>query len=434
MAPRGLLGRSLLILVTPMVLLQVVTAIIFYDRHWDTVARRLAEGIAGDIGTILDLTNRFPAPENRGWIFALAKRQMALDIVMQDGAILPNVQYDQPDFDMESVLERILQERIQRPVVMDGGFLDRTVTLKIQLSSGVMVIEASSKRLYSSTTYIFVMWMVGTSLVLIGIATLFLTNQVRSIRRLSLTAEAFGKGRDMPPIKEEGAREVRQAAHAFNVMRERIQRQIAQRTEMLAGVSHDLRTPLTRMKLQLAMMPDTADTADLQDDVAEMERMVEGYLAFARGEGTEAVEDTDLPDLVRQVVSRFGRNHPGLDVRGLDCSPLSLPLRPSAIERCLGNLLGNAARYGTQIRLTLHPRASWVDLIVEDDGPGIPEAQREDVFRAFWRADPSRNSQTGGIGLGLTIARDVARVHGGDILLDESKALGGLKATLRLPL
>lgn len=434
LAPRGLLGRSLLILVTPMVLLQVVTAIIFYDRHWDTVARRLAEGIAGDVATVMELMTRFPDSADRNWIFTLAQTQMGLTVTESDGAILPNQQYDQPDYNMMSVLEQLLQERIDRPVVIDGSLFDRTILIRVQLSTAVLTIEMPTKRLYSSTTYIFVLWMVGTSLVLIGIATLFLTNQVRSIRRLAESAERFGKGQDVPSIKEEGAREVRQAAHAFNVMRERIQRQIAQRTEMLAGVSHDLRTPLTRMKLQLAMMPESTDSADLQEDVAEMERMVEGYLAFARGEGTETVVETDLTDLVDQLAGRFRRTHPSLQVRGLNIPPLCLPLRPTAIERALSNLLGNAARYGKTVRLSLRRRSNWVDLVVEDDGPGIPPDRREDVFRAFWRADASRNSQTGGVGLGLTIARDVARVHGGDILLGDSRALGGLEATLRLPL
>jgi two-component system osmolarity sensor histidine kinase EnvZ len=432
LAPRGLLARSLLILVVPLIILQVVTAIIFYDRHWDTVMRRLAGAISGEVAVVIDLMDRHPEPEDRRWIFTTVARHMNLELQLRRGEVLPNAGRA-PNGALEDVMTGSLAERVRRPFVVEADMLDRDLMIAVQLSEGVLVVNAPRKRLFSSTTYIFVMWMVGTSMVLFGIATVFMSNQVRSIRRLAAGADGFGKGRDLPPIKPEGAREVRQAAHAFNVMRDRIRRQIAQRTEMLAGVSHDLRTPLTRMKLQLAMMSGADEAGDLAEDVAEMERMVDGYLAFARGEGLEPVAEVDLGTLVDEVASRFQRNGAAVEVAGTAGTSILLPIRRNAMERCLSNLIANAVRYGKAVRISLARDEDGVEISVEDDGPGVPVEQREDVFKAFFRGEPSRNPKTGGTGLGLTIARDVVRSHGGDLALEDSEDLGGLKAVIRLP-
>lgn len=431
--PRGLLGRALLILVIPLVLLQVVTAVVFFDRHWDTVMRRLANSIAGDISTVLSLLDRYPAPEDQAWIISAARVHMDLDIAIHPGAILPNAV--RPSFaadTIEQAMATALDERVRRPYAIDVGVLAREMTIHLQLPGGVMQVVAPRKRLFSSTTYVFVMWMVGTALVLTGLAAWFMSKQVRSIRRLAASADRFGKGRDVPPIKPEGAREVRQAAEAFNVMRERIQRQIAQRTEMLAGVSHDLRTPLTRMKLQLAMMGDGPDIRDLSEDVNEMERMIEGYLAFARGDGHEPVAPADLAALAESIAARFRRNGGTVETVGT-AAPLLVPVRSNALDRALSNLVANALRYARRVRVTLRSEPGAAEVWVEDDGPGIPEDKREDVFRAFTRLDPSRNPKTGGTGLGLTITRDIVRGHGGDVTLHDSPTLGGLKAVVRLP-
>lgn len=432
LVPRGLLGRFLLILVVPLVVLQAVTAQVFFDRHWDTVVRRLAIGIAGDVAAVVDLLVRFPDSGQRTWIFDLARARMRLDIVFSPGEILPNIPAPEVGERAADVLAISLRESLQRPVVIEAGFFSGDINIAVQLSDGVLHVVAPRKRLFTSTTYIFLLWMVGTSLVLLGVAILFTSNQVRSIRRLAASAEGFGKGRDLPPIKPEGAREVRQAGIAFNQMRARIRRQIDQRTEMLAGVSHDLRTPLTRMRLQLAMMGDSAEISDLKDDIAEMERMLDGYLDFARGEGTEVAAETDLSDLVDRMAGRFRRHGVSVELAAPPDEPVLLTVRALGLERALGNLLSNAARYGTRVRLGLGLGEEWVDIVVEDDGPGIPLSLREDVFRPFWRGEPSRNSRTGGVGLGLSIAREMAHAHGGEIFLDES-SLGGLKAVVHLP-
>lgn len=429
--PHGLLGRSLLIIVTPLLVVQIVSTYIFYATHWDTVARRLANSLAGDVGAVIESLRAFPEPESRRVVLGAVARKMELEARFEEGGILPNVAADKPDGLMEEALSQALKERVQRPFQVDSESLDREILIRVQLSNGLLDVFVPRKRLFSSTTYIFVLWMVGTSMLLFGIATIFMRNQVRSVRKLATAVDAFGKGRDVPLFKPEGATEVRQAAQAFNMMRDRIHRQIQQRTEMLAGVSHDLRTPLTRMKLQLALLPDVDGVAELGEDVSEMERMVEGYLAFARGEGGEKPQGTDLGALVEDVVGRFRREGRDIDLH-LE-GPVHMPLRRNALARAVSNLIGNAVRYGGHVWVRCGMRPGAAEIIIDDDGPGIPAAQREEVFKAFRRLEGSRNAATGGVGLGLTITRDIVRTHGGDVLLEDSP-LGGLRARIRLPL
>ena len=429
--PQGLMGRSLLIIVTPLIVVQVVSTYIFYASHWDTVARRLSSGLAGDIGAVIESLRAFPGPENRLRILGIAAAKMDLDIRFQIGGILPNTPQPAAHGIMEQALVEALRERVERPVLIDATSLEREIAVKVQLSDGLMEVFVPRKRLFSSTTYIFVLWMVGTSLLLLGIATIFMRNQVRSVRKLAAAADSFGKGRDVPNFKPEGAAEVRQAAQAFNLMQDRIKRQIQQRTEMLAGVSHDLRTPLTRMKLQLAMLGEVDGRTELEEDVAEMEHMVEGYLAFARGEGGETAKPSDLAELVEEVALRFRREGCQLDLHVEDS--LIMPLKPQALARVLSNLIGNAHRYGGHVWVRVGKKPDAAEVIIDDDGPGIPADKREQVFKPFFRLERSRNLATGGVGLGLTIARDIVRGHGGEVLLEDSP-LGGLRARIRLPL
>jgi two-component system osmolarity sensor histidine kinase EnvZ len=327
-------------------------------------------------------------------------------------------------------LANALNARVQRPFLIDSRSLKNLVEVYVQLPDGVLRVTAPRKRLFSSTTYVFILWMVGTSLVLFGGATFFMRAQMHPIRRLALAADAFGKGHDVPDFKLRGAEEVRQAGAAFNLMRARIQRQIQQRTEMLAGVSHDLRTPLTRMKLELAMMPESAEVNELRADVAEMAKMVEGYLAFARGDSTAKPEPVDLAQLLRDVAN--GAARAGQPVELKVEGPMPVSIRPDAIRRCLDNLVANARRHARRVTITADYVGAAIEIAVDDDGPGIPEDMREEVFRPFFRLENSRNRETGGAGLGLTIARDVMRSHGGELTLDRSP-MGGLRALLRLP-
>jgi len=378
---------------------------------------------------VIETMRRFPGKENEALVLAAAS-SMGMRVVYRRDEILPNVAPEIGDGILDRRLSKALEERVRRPFHMDSWTYDRQVRIKVQLPNGVLDVFVSRERLFSSTTYIFVMWMVGTSMVLFAIASIFMRNQVRPIRRLAAAADALGKGRDVPDIKPEGATEIRVAAAAFNLMRERIQRSIGQRTEMLAGVSHDLRTPLTRMKLQLAMLGDGDGIADLKADLADMEDMVEEFLSFARGEGTEAVVDADIRELVDDVVASARRDGASIDVDG-DFA-LVVPVRPNAFKRCLTNLVVNAMVHADHIVVHASRDGEAIEVTIDDDGPGIPSDQREEVFKPFYRLDSARNLDAGGTGLGLTIARDVMRGHGGDIRLEQAPA-GGVRARLRLP-
>ena len=426
--PRSLFGRSLMIIVTPLVLLQVVSGFVFYESHWDKVTLRLARNLAGDIASVISLLRQNPNTQEP--VFDMAADHMEMKLRMKVGDILPNAPPDESGL-MERALVRALSEYVGKPFQIDTHSLDRHVVIRVQLTDGVLVVVTTRKRLFSSTTYIFVLWMVGTAMILFGVAVIFMRNQVKPIRRLALAADTFGKGRDAPTFKPEGASEVRQAATAFIAMRDRIQRQITQHTEMLAGVSHDLRTPLTRMKLQLALLGDREGAADLKGDVEEMEYMLEGYLAFARGEGSETPTPTSLTALLGAVVAQARRK--GGDAIDLHTEgEITVPIRPAAMKRCVTNLIDNALRYADHVSVRAGRRGDAVEITIDDDGPGIPEDRRDDVFKPFFRLESSRNPVTGGVGLGLTIARDVLRGHGGDIELGDSPS-GGLRARLRLP-
>ncbi len=427
--PRSLLGRSLMIIVTPLVLLQLVSAFIFYESHWDKVSVRLARGVAGDIGSVITLLRQFPDPEDRAWVFGLAADHMELAVALQEKGILPNEPVHPQDLTERALIDA-LREQVSQPFQLDPDSLDRFYMVSIQLPAGVLEVMVPRKRLFSSTVYVFVLWMVGTSMILFGVATIFMRNQVKPIRRLAIAADNFGKGREVVRVKPEGATEVRQATLAFLSMRERILRQISQRTDMLSGVSHDLRTPLTRMKLQLAMSGDGEGISDLRTDVAEMEHMLESYLAFARGEGTEQPRLANLTDLLGEITEQARRNGGLID---LHCEgSFTMPLRPNALKRAIANLIDNAQRYAKHVWIRAGRRADAIEILIDDDGPGIPADKRDDVFRPFYRLDSSRNPETGGSGLGLAIALDIVRGHGGDIELADAPT-GGLRARVRLP-
>ena len=428
--PRSLLGRAVLIIITPLILMQVISSYVFYDRHYYTITKRLAQGLAGDVAAVITLLERDPDLQHRREVFQMARAAMQLQLSLTEGAQLPESAPAPVRTVVESRLDDALRDILRQPFYIDARSVRGHVEIFVQLPEGVLRVLVTDERLFSSTTYIFIFWTIGSSILLFGIAVIFMRNQVKPIRRLARAAESFGKGQEVRDFKPEGATEVRQAAAAFINMRDRIKRQIQQRTEMLAGVSHDLRTPLTRMKLQLEMLPDVPDAAYLQADVAEMEHMVEGYLAFARGEGQETPAPTDLGSLLRDVVAQMTRDGRAIDLHVEQ--DLALPLRRDAMRRCLTNLLANAQRHGKHVAVRAGRRKNLVEITIDDDGPGIPPERYEDVFKPFFRLEQSRNPATGGAGLGLTIARDVARSHGGDVTVEAAPG-GGLRARIWLP-
>ena len=425
--PRTLEGRTFLILVVPAVIAQMITVYIFFERHFSALSVELSRGVAGEVAMLIDETERNPAGRQRAFDSAAATLELSVNFEPQATLGADVVSHWNPL--IEPILATALEERVGRPFTIGAFGDDNWVEIRVQLPDGVLDVRSPQRRLFTYTAFVFIGWVIGASLLLTWIAVIFMRNQVRPIRRLALAAENFGKGRYTMRLRPAGALEVRQAAAAFVTMRDRIRRQIVQRTEMLAGVSHDLRTPLTRMKLQLALLKDGEDTEELRADVVEMETMIEAYLAFARGEGGETPQRTDLAQMLRDVVAgQPGGEAVALEIEG----PIALQVRPTAMKRCLGNLLGNALRYADTVRVTAGWSGHTVRIVIDDDGPGIPEESREDVFRPFFRLDPSRNVSTGGVGLGLSIARDIAHGHGGEIALEDSP-MGGLRVVLTLP-
>ena len=426
--PRSLLWRGLLMILVPLVLLQVVTLRVFYGSHLDVVSRRLSSAVAGEIAHTITLMQRFPGQENTDWILEDARRHFGLGIRMIRNGALPGGPRVNVIGPMDDDLDDALRAQLTMPFFMDWASDTRVVIVQVQVADGIVTFEAPRKRLYTSTVYLFVLWVVGSAALLFGIAALFMRNQVRAIRRLAKAAEDFGIGRDGGSIRPEGATEVRQAAAAFNRMQDRIRRFLSQRTEMLAGVSHDLRTPLTRLRLSLEMLPATEemepDIHEMTADVQEMERMIGAYLAFARGEGTEQAEQVDLSALLDDIAARARRT--GANVTLAVPSGLVLALRVDAVRRAVTNLVENAHRHAQRMILSAEVQGRSILVTVDDDGPGIPEDRRESVFRPF------ESATEGGTGLGLTIARDIVRAHGGDIALGISP-LGGLRAQVRLP-
>ncbi len=427
--PRSLLGRSLLMILVPLVLLEAVALQIFYGSHLSLISRRLTGAVAGDVAFVAHLFDRFPDAGDREAILYFSARNLELHMRFHPGAELAREPLPSVPGPTDEDLSGAMRQLVGRPFTIQWAPNPRPILLKVQLPDGVLSIDVPHKRLYAGTIYVFLVWLVGTSILVFAIAALFMRNQVRAIRRLAAAAEAFGMGRDEGPIKPEGAAEVRRAGSAFNRMQERIRRYLAQRTDMLAGVSHDLRTPLTRLRLALAILPVraelAADVAAMTTDVEEMERLIEGYLAFARGEGSEQVRPVDLSLMLAEVAD--GARRAGAEVTLEAPNNLTLPLRPDAVRRAITNLVDNARRHARRIALAAATQSGRSVLVtVDDDGPGIPPERRESVFRPF------ESGAADGTGLGLAIARDIVRAHGGEIVLEQSP-LGGLRARIRLP-
>ncbi|MFL4973080.1 MAG: ATP-binding protein [Microvirga sp.] len=428
--PKGLYARALIIIIAPVILLQSVVAYVFMERHYQLVTRRLSSAVTADIAALIDIYESYPQDKDASTLARIASERLQLDVDILRNTDLPPPG-PKPFFDiLDETLTDELRRQIDRPYWIDTVGRSSYVEVRIKLDQNdVMRILARRSQAYASNSHIFLVWMGGSSFVLLGIAILFLRNQIRPILRLAEAAEALGKGREIE-FRPRGAREVRQAGHAFMEMKRRIERNIEQRTTMLNGVSHDLRTILTRFKLSLVFLGQTPEVDDLKRDVDEMSRMLEGYLAFARGDSGEQAVRTDLRALLSELqidAERQGHST-RLDIAG---DPV-VTVRPGAFRRLLFNLVSNAARHGERIALSAHHEARWLTVHVDDDGPGIPPELRQEVFKPFVRLDEARNQDEGGSGLGLAIARDIARSHGGDIFLDTSP-LGGLRATVRLP-
>ncbi len=427
--PKRLYSRSLLIVIVPMVILQCVIAYFFMERHWQSVTFRLSTALTQDIAALIDLYRTTPLDHGTANLERIAFERLALDVDFLPKQSLPTA-LPKPFFSLlDHSLSNEIRKQIGLPFWIDTVGRSSMVEIRIQLGDAVLRVLARRSAAYASNAHIFILWMLGTSSVLLAVAIAFLRNQIRPIVRLALAAENLGKGR-LIDYRPSGALEVRRAGYAFIEMRRRIERTLEQRTTMLNGVSHDLRTILTRFKLSLALMEEGPDSEALQKDIDEMGRMLEAYLAFARGDAGEVSAAVDIGALLEELKSEAERQGrpTKIEVNG----ETTMIVRPHAFKRCLANLVGNALRYGTQIQIEASRDQRFLTVHVDDDGPGIAPDKREEVFRPFHRLDEARNQDHGGTGLGLAIARDIARSHGGEVLLGESP-LGGLRATVRVP-
>lgn len=433
--PKGLYARALLIIITPIVVLEGVIAFAFMERHWQAVTRRLSEATARDIAALIDVYEDLPKRDRDQKMIDLARERLGLTLEVLPQGDLPPPQ-PKPFFAvLDRALSNELRRNVQLPFWIDTVGESKNVEIRIKTEDSILRFVATRSQTYASNSHIFLLWMVGTSVILLTVAILFLRNQIRPILRLADAADAFGKGRSIPEdFRPRGAREVRQAAVAFLQMRERIRTHVDQRTTMLAGVSHDLRTVLTRFKLELALLGDTPETRALSADVNEMQHMLEDYLAFAKGDGGEEAKPTNLRELLQEIYveSQIYGSSIELKLRKRD-QDLVLPIKRQAFKRAITNLVTNAARFGDQIIIRAATEGTWVRIEVDDNGPGIPASERENVFRPFYRLDHARNQDEGNSGLGLAIARDIAKSHGGEISLGQS-SMGGLRAIISLPL
>ena len=432
--PKTLFGRMLAIILVPMILVQVVTVFIFYERHWDSVTRQMAASLAGDIDFIVTQAGANPDQDGLRVLADTASRYSDIQLAYSQDKIL--TPYSQPDRSApyaEEAFAGVLDSKLEYPWWIDLRSDPDYILIHIQLAEGVLELQAGRKRLISSTSWTFFGWTVGSSLFLFCIALLFMQAQVRPIISLANAARQLGMGRQSDDWHLQGAKEVRLVGRAFSAMRHRINRQLTERTSMLAGVSHDLRTPLTRMRLQLALMPQSAESTELQQDIDELEQMIEGYLAFARGEGTEKTASANITDVLETLKQGFDRTHKNKLTLLIPETPLpDFPMRLQAMKRALENVIGNALRYANHTEVRTKFRDDIVSIFIDDDGPGIEDGFKKDALRPFVRGEQSRNRQTGGTGLGLAIANDIVLSHGGELTLHDSPK-GGLRVLISLP-
>ena len=429
--PKSLFGRMLAIILVPIILVQIISVSIFYERHWDWVSRHMSKSLAEDLGLLIDELGNTPSNDQRA--LSASRARQYFDIIfywLDKGILKPNQSFDLRFKNFRTAL----QTRIKEPFYLSKIENSSQFYVDIQLANGIVRMNIDNKRLFVPTGITFIIWSIGSSIILFSIAILFLRRQVRPIIRLANAARQIGFGREVSNYNIEGATEIRLAGRAFQAMRHRIKKQISERTSLLAGVSHDLKTPLTRMRLQLEMLDSNQDIkTDFKNELLELENMIDGYLEFTRNDREEEMVDASLFKLLQQAAKS---SDPDGNYIFVASPPERLPIFPvqvQSIRRALINLLTNSIRYAGKTNVQIQIFDDHSEIIIDDNGPGIPRDKREEVVLPFTRLENSRNIKTGGTGLGLSIAKNAALSHGGELILEDSP-LGGLRVRFLLPL
>jgi len=424
--PQTLLGRSVLILVVPLIVLELIITIIFYNRHWDTITRHRTIDFVQDITLIVESFERNKSIENQEWSLNNVSEKLQLETFYKKNERLKFDKYKQKTSELEKYLFKNL-DPLNKRFNLNINDEKKLITVMVELDDGVLEFYANKKRIYSSTTYIFILWMISASVILFIIALLFLKNQIKPIRKLAIAVDRFGKGKNIGNFKPSGAREVRRVSNAFKIMKERIENSITQRNKMFSSISHDIRTILTRMKLNLELQK--LNKSGLKKDLVEMEEMVEEYLKYAKGEEKEKIKKVNIINLLNLIKKRYAKKN----IYFNNGKKINISIRLNSIKRCINNLLSNSLKFSKNIEIICNKKKNYVEIIIDDDGPGISKVERKKVLQPFYRVETSRNRETGGIGLGITIAADIINNHGGNFFLDKSP-LGGLRAKIYLPI
>ena len=424
--PASLLGRSLIIIFVPTITVVLLTTLVFYKTSWNIISKRLTQSVAADIKVIIKLIDhdlKFKA-------FRIAYEDFKMKVNLEENKDLNPLSFRSSRGILSQRLQQALED-LDKPFFYDISNLNQGAKIAIQLNKDLLIINVHKDRLFSGLAFVFLLWMFFVSIILLILAYFFMKGQIQPLKKLGIIAETFGRGLDAPELKEIGSSEIRQTTNAFNQMRTRIKRFLKQRTEMLAGVSHDLRTPLTRMKLQLSLMKDLKTKKELEYDINEMTAMLNSYVSFVKGETPDPIEEIIFDDFLKEICINTKVNNKKIDLKIIN--KIKSSGRPLQLRRCFINLIENAARYSKKIIVELNSNEENIIINIIDNGPGIPQNKYEDVFKPFFTLDPSRNKLKGESGLGLTISRDIVRSHGGDISLSKSD-LGGLKVTVALPI
>jgi len=439
--PEGLYPRSLIIIIVPMVILQSLMVYFVLEQHWSEVTKQLSRSVARDMAFVVSVyENSDRSPKALKEIETLANQHLKLGFTaltnsklpaQDDGPLLSLFSSDFSRYLVEKKLSKYVDNRVEKPFRLNMAGQDGFVDASILVEDGLVFrFQVSENRVSAPKTLVLLFSVIGSSLILIVVAIAFLRKQVDPIVRLANAAKDFGMGREVVDFHPTGAMEVKSAARAFLNMKDRIARHVEQRTAMLAGVSHDLRTILTRFKLELAFLGGGEKVEALKEDVNEMQDMLEGYISFVKGDGGETTTERDIVEILKNIQSEFLRS--GSQIRFDHQAPIVVMIKPDAFKRLMVNLVANAVRFGKQVVLDAKLKPGTLYVYVDDDGPGIARKSRDDVFRPFVRLDQARNQDSTGTGLGLAIARDIANSHGGRVVLEDSD-LGGLRAIVEIP-